>query len=67
MPETDETTLIYYRDLGAYNDRKQEAFQDDNKSFGFLTGLDFLADGGADFEHAITVTGKSPPSCTVTR
>lgn len=24
----------------------------------FATGLDFLADGGADFEHAITVTGK---------
>lgn len=23
-----------------------------------LAGLDFLADGGADFEHAITVTGK---------
>lgn len=23
-----------------------------------FTGLDFLADGGADFEHAITVTGK---------
>lgn len=23
------------------------------------TGLDFLADGGADFEHAITVTGES--------
>lgn len=32
-------------------------------NFGFFfhrfTGLDFLADGGADFEHAITVTGKS--------
>lgn len=24
----------------------------------FIVGLDFLADGGADFEHAITVTGK---------
>lgn len=24
----------------------------------FNLGLDFLADGGADFEHAITVTGK---------
>lgn len=23
-----------------------------------IAGLDFLADGGADFEHAITVTGK---------
>lgn len=23
-----------------------------------MTGLDFLADGGADFEHAITVTGR---------
>jgi len=23
-----------------------------------VVGLDFLADGGADFEHAITVTGK---------
>lgn len=25
----------------------------------FIAGLDFLADGGADFEHAITVTGKN--------
>jgi len=23
-----------------------------------VVGLDFLADGGANFEHAITVTGK---------
>lgn len=26
--------------------------------FSCFSGLDFLADGGADFEHAITVTGK---------
>jgi len=26
--------------------------------FFLVVGLDFLADGGADFEHAITVTGK---------
>lgn len=25
----------------------------------FFTGLDFLADGGADFEHAISLTGKN--------
>ena len=29
-----------------------------------IAGLDFLADGGADFEHAITVTGESFPRRT---
>lgn len=28
-------------------------------SYFSIIGLDFLADGGADFEHAITVTGKN--------
>lgn len=28
-------------------------------SYFSIAGLDFLADGGADFEHAITVTGKN--------